>query len=256
MEAEMPGRVLTFRQPDMAHLTGRAWIDHYDPRLAGLHGISASDAAAAISALGARFAYVPSQTPVTITRSALGLMLADPKLARPLAEHRGARLFALTPESSTARCEAIERFSISTVNRTQGMMDWLAGLLRLPQLARRSSQEVYSGPRALPIEMGAEGAGPAELRLVPTDQISGRFVASVTLAGSTIVELSVDFEDGSGNRRRQPLLNGLGPPLPSTLQAQAVTLPGERLAAIIVQRTPGHGEALVVQRATLCQVVE
>lgn len=254
LAAEGPGRVLTFRQPDMAHVPNRPWLDHFDPALGGIHSAAPAAAVAALAARDVRLVYVPAQTPVTLTRSALGLVLADPRFARPLADHRGARLFALEPAEQTMACRIMPAIDMTTAYRPRGMVDWLADLTRIPRIAALGDRPVQSGPAVLPVTLGMRGVGAEDLMIAPGPTPAARTVVSVSIAGTSLFELSADFADSTGRTRRQPLLNGLAPRELRRLSAQVLAQPGERLTGFILGRPSGQSGSLRIEQVSVCLV--
>ncbi len=252
LNGEPPGRVLTFRQPDMAYLAGRAWIDHFSPELLDIHAGSAAAAAMRVQALGATYAYVPASTPVTITRSALGAMLGDPGLAEPMGWHRGVRLFRLTPGRSQASCRRPADPVVTSVTRPAGPGDVLAAATRLPQLARLWEPAAVSSGARLPHRLGDTGLGRSTLRIELPESHQGRFALSLSLSGGDMFEIAAEVVDGNGRASLITLLDGAAPPTPARLSAQWTTMPDGRLTAFVVTRPMWRSGAVRIEDVDIC----
>lgn len=252
LEGASPGLVLTFRQGDMAHLSNARWLDHFNPALADIHTAAPEDAAAWLASRDVRFAYVPAQTPVTLTRSALGLMLADPRYARPLAQHRGTRLFALGRQRIAPVCRPIRGATLTTTYRGRSTFEQLADLARLPQIAAFGIGVSTSADASLPVVIGAQGNGNAELR-VDADAADWARIA-FRASGTALFELSAEIIETSGRQRRQPLLNGLIPPEPHLLAAQVRAEPGERISAFFLTRPSAQSGTIEIDGVDVCVI--
>jgi hypothetical protein len=138
-----PGeKTLVFRQADFTLYGKGPWIDNFDTKLEPLYRLTTVEEAHAwLQSHKVRFFLVPPYTWPTFTRTMVGRLLGDQRLAEQLGDHRGIRLFRLRDAPIARSCttlgEPVVQYGI-----WQGESGWrgiAASVLGLPFLSEAPS---------------------------------------------------------------------------------------------------------------------
>lgn len=254
LEGLEPGRVLSFRPPEVAIYGGHPWIDHIDPRLKDLHSADVAAAAAWLARHDVRFALLPDYSPVTHGRSSLGLLLGDPAWAEPLAAHRGARLFRLREAPAAIDCLPQPLAAAIEKSTDVGLGDILARLSGIPHLRR-----IWPGG-ALRIEQDKvfdwSSAGAGELELAVRQPFEGRFAATLQLSGTGVFAVDAVIASGNGETTEIRLVDALADSSPRTVSGQWFSGPGKTLRALRIKPLAPASGRVELHSASVCRVAE
>ncbi|MGX1786687.1 hypothetical protein ACWIGM_08120 [Bosea sp. NPDC055332] len=254
LEGLEPGRVLSFRPPEVAIYGGHPWIDHTDPRLKELHSADVATAAAWLARHDVRFALLPDYSPVTHGRSSLGFLLGDPAWAEPLAAHRGARLFRLRETPAAIDCSPQPLAAAIERSTGVGLGDVLARLSGIPHLRR-----ILPGgaPRIEPDTVfDWSSAGMEELEIAVRQPFEGRFAATLQLSGTGVFAVDAVIASETGASTEIRLIDALADPSPRTVSGQWFTGPGQTLRALRVKPLAPASGRVELHSASVCRVGE
>jgi hypothetical protein len=241
------GRVLTFRQAEVSFYSPRPWIDHFDPRLKDVHTQNPQAAAQSLLDMGVRYVLTPPYTPVSLGQSSLGNMLADPAFITPLHEHRGTRLWALSPLPHAYTCTPLPlETKLTTV--PSGLFTHLARLTGIPHLshwADASARTTRNETLPALLQSSLQQTQILSFQwLSPSLPPPTWLKASLTLEGQDLVNIDaeiealVTFEEGTRRliQKTVRLFDGIpSSTSPRTLHMQWKAAQGETLRRLVIQ---------------------